>query len=123
MPREEPLPGEPGALGSGRQSVPAQDIGDAALGEDDAKLEQLPAEALIPPQVLPCEPANQGRNMLRCPGPARSPPTTFTVVPVMSNNSSALPGRDAGRFGDRMMDHGGARSGFGCRGRGDGQAR
>lgn len=40
-------------------------------------------------------------------------------APVMSNNSSALPRRDAGRFDDRMMANGGAPSGFGCRGWGD----
>jgi len=47
--------------------------------------------------------------------------TSCPGFPVMSSNPSALPGRDAGRLDDRMMANGGAPSGFGCRGWGDGQ--
>jgi hypothetical protein len=39
----------------------------------------------------------------------------------MSINSSALPGRHADRFDDRMMANGGAPSGLAGRGWGDGQ--
>jgi hypothetical protein len=48
-------------------------------------------------------------------------PYAYAGYPVLSNSSSAMLGREERRFDDRMMANGGAPSGFGCRGWGDGQ--
>jgi len=69
-------------------------------GEEDAKLEQLPAEAPVHPRVLPGQPTDQGRNMLRCPGPACAMLATFTVIPLLLPLQAALPGQDRLRFDD-----------------------